>query len=358
VILTVRPQEKASLERRVIDAAEAALAEQQYVSAIDVLVGMRLLAMSNVNSWRKGRLEHLEEMVQGSAEKVITSLSIFQRWAVEKGLKPIETRYVRQGREGSIDLKFTIEGDPGLEKFFRTHWVSTALSERQQRKLQEKQEKTEIVVFQVVRDTKCAECGTEIDKDDFLWMDAQQPLCMACAGLGDLEFLPSGDTALTRRAGKYSARRAVVVRFSRSRGRYERQGVLVETAALEKAEQECAGDASERASDRARNAARRAEDDRALVKRMTEEMRALFPRCPPDEVAAIARHTAQRGSGRVGRTAAGRKLDPQALTAAVVAAVRHRHTNYDELLLSGFDREGARQRVARRVDETLDSWRQ
>ena len=59
------------------------------------------------------------------------------------------------------------------------------------------------------------------------------------AALDDLEYLPAGDAALTRRAAKYSGRTAVVVRFSRSRGRYERQGILVEETALKKAELEC-----------------------------------------------------------------------------------------------------------------------
>ena len=45
---------------------------------------------------------------------------------------------------------------------------------------------------------------------------------------GRPRLLPAGDMALTRRATKYSGKSATVVRFSRSRGRYERQGILVE----------------------------------------------------------------------------------------------------------------------------------
>jgi hypothetical protein len=63
---------------------------------------------------------------------------------------------------------------------------------------------------------------------------------MDCAGLADLEFLPSGDAALTRTATKYSGETVVVVRFSRARKRYERRGILVEKAALERAEHELA----------------------------------------------------------------------------------------------------------------------
>jgi hypothetical protein len=62
---------------------------------------------------------------------------------------------------------------------------------------------------------------------------------MECADPDHLEFLPSGDAALTRRSRKYSTLSAVVVRFSRARKRYERQGLLVEPAGLERAEEEC-----------------------------------------------------------------------------------------------------------------------
>ena len=138
-----------------------------------------------------------------------------------------------------------------------------------------------------------------------------------CAGLEDLEFLPSGDAALTRRATKYSGRLAVVVRFSRSRGRYERQGILVEIDALEKAEQECAEDADERAA--AGSAGRRAARTRSRIGYPDDETnKTLFPGCPPGDAAAIAQHTAVRGSGRVGRTAAGRTLEERDLTAAVL----------------------------------------
>jgi len=90
---------------------------------------------------------------------------------------------------------------------------------------------------------------------------------------------------------------------------------------------------------------------------MAQRIREIYPRCPPAEAQGIAEHTAVRGSGRVGRTAAGRGLEEQALMLAVVAAVRHRHTDYDALLASGLDRVLARERVRDRVEETLAAWR-
>jgi hypothetical protein len=90
---------------------------------------------------------------------------------------------------------------------------------------------------------------------------------------------------------------------------------------------------------------------------MTKQMATLFPSFPPQDAAAIAQHTAVRGSGRVGRTAAGRDLEERALAAAVAAAVRHKHTEYDALLAAGLDRSIARQQVADQVHAILAAWR-
>ena len=349
---------KLTLEERVARAAEAALLRQHYVSAIDVLCGMGLLLPMHVDSWRKGRVDYLERVIQGNLHKISSSMEIFRRWAREKGLKPSETGYVRTARSGTIPLQFSKSGDPAIEKNYSTHYISPALSERKQEKLQEKLNRApEPVVFQTLRDAQCSECGAEMDPGAFLLMEAEQALCLACAGLGDLEFLAAGDVALTRRASKHSSRNAVVVRFSRTRKRYERQGVLVETSALEKAERECAEDADERAAGRAREAVRRGQEDRKLVARMAKQIGVLFPGCPAHELAVIAEHTAARGSGRVRRTEAGRNLEERALTAAVVAAVRHNHTEYDKLLAQGMDRVATRESVRAKIDEILAAWR-
>jgi hypothetical protein len=140
-------------------------------------------------------------------------------------------------------------------------------------------------------------------------------------------------------------------------GRYERQGSLVEESALQKAEQECLADADQRAARREREEVRRNEQDHDLAARVAGVIRELFPGCPPVEVTAIAAHATLRGSGRVGRTAAGKALEEGALTAAVIAAIRHNHTNYDELLMNGSGRPDARDAVRDDVARTLDLWR-
>ena len=55
-------------------------------------------------------------------------------------------------------------------------------------------------------------------------------------------------------------------------------------------------------------------------------------------------------------SAAGRSLDEQAITLAVVASVRHEDTDYDSLLMSGVGREMARDRIRPAVDRVLSVW--
>lgn len=215
-------------------------------------------------------------------------------------------------------------------------------------------ERPELLVIAPLKDWTCTGCG---GTDDFLQMVDAGPLCMTCADLDHLIFLPRGDTALTRRAKKASGLSAVVVRWSRARKRYERQGLLVEEPAVAQAEAACLADDDARARQRERAAVRRNAQDVDLVSRMVAEIVRLFPACPPARAEAIAAHTAVRGSGRVGRSSAGRALDEDAVTAAVVASVRHEDTPYDELLMSGIDRADARARIRPEVDAVLARWR-
>ncbi|MFJ8583192.1 DUF2293 domain-containing protein [Streptomyces sp. NPDC093595] len=213
-----------------------------------------------------------------------------------------------------------------------------------------------IVVIEPLRRRRhCAECRSGPLARMVLEYNA--PLCLDCADLGHLVYLPRGDTALTRRAREASALWAVVVRHNRRRTRYERQGILVEEEALARAEAACLADAEARARRRARDAARRAAEDARFTAALTAEIQRLFPGCPPERAAGIAAHASARGSGRVGRTAAGRALDEGAVTAAVRASVRHLDTEYDALLMRGVPRRQARTRVAPAMEAVLGSWR-
>ncbi|MEW2494387.1 DUF2293 domain-containing protein [Streptomyces nodosus] len=212
-----------------------------------------------------------------------------------------------------------------------------------------------LVVVQPLRRRHCAACRR--GPQPLLVVEERRPRCLDCADLGHLVFLPRGDTALTRRSREASVLSAVVVRFDRRHGRYERQGVLVEEEALALAEERCLADAEARRRRRARDARRRAVQDLRFTEAFAGEIRRLFPGCPAGRAQTIAAHASLRGSGRVGRSAAGRALSPEAVTAAVRASVRHRETAYDRLLMEGVPRPEARRRIADGVESVLRSWR-
>src|SRR5512137_2258505 len=110
-------------------------------------------------------------------------------------------------------------------------------------------------VFISNRDSTCDECGESLGHHAWITLNRERgALCLTCADLDHLVFLPSGDPALTRRAKKKSRLHAVVLQWSRTRKRYERQGLLVEEDALEQAETECLADAEIRQAKRIRDA--------------------------------------------------------------------------------------------------------
>jgi hypothetical protein len=214
----------------------------------------------------------------------------------------------------------------------------------------------EIVVFSVVNASTCSSCGADIGKGALLRLENQRPLCLTCADLDHLVFLPAGDTALSRRSRKQSALSAVVVRFSRTRKRYERQGLLVELPALERAEQDCLDDEEQRARARERAELARERADAKYVQAFAAQVQAAYPGCPAEEAEAIASHACQKYSGRVGRSAAARQFDPEAIKLAVTAHVRHRHSQYDKYLGLGWERGEARRAVGGAVQEVLERW--
>lgn len=211
------------------------------------------------------------------------------------------------------------------------------------------------VVVEPLRRRRCSECRQ--GPLERMIVEYNQPVCLDCADLGHLVFLRRGDTALTRRAREQSALWAVVVRHNRRRTRYERQGLLVEEAALARAEAACLADAEARARRRARDGERRAVRDAGVTEALRAEILRLFPAMPPERAVEIAVHASAKGSGRVGRTAAGRALDRGAVTAAVRASVRHVDTPYDALLMSGVPRHQARTRVSTAIETVLRAWR-
>jgi hypothetical protein len=227
----MNPKNRAALSDRIVKAAEASLAAQHYVAPIDVFRRIGWLDPNSEREWRQGRLDYLERKVQANLSRISEAMHLFRSWAREKGLKPSETRYVAR-TPARPALRFSASGQPNVEREYRTHWVSPELSEKKRERLAEKANRPPelVAIVPLNHDWKCHRCG---GTGDLLIMENPGPACLRCLGLDDLEFLPSGDASLSRQAKSKSARFAVVVRFSRTRRRYERQGLLVEAEVLE-----------------------------------------------------------------------------------------------------------------------------
>jgi hypothetical protein len=291
----------------------------------------------------------IEEMAQVDVVHIADTVRLLGIWAREQGLIASEADYRSTSKEHR-PLRFTRDADPELERALRTHWARPG---RKDEAPEQPSRPAPPVAIMPLREWTCRDCGVS---GDLLVMDGPGPLCLTCADLDHLVYLPAGDTALTRRATKASTLSAVVVRFSRSRKRYERQGILVEEPALEAAEASCLADADVRERRRARAAARQPLEDERFHARFAAAILEQFPGCPAERAAGIARHAGQRGSGRVGRSRAGRAVDPEAVRLAVRASVRHQDTDYDLRLMGGEGRMEARERVGVLVDAILERW--
>jgi hypothetical protein len=230
------PKNRGKLADRIIKAAETSLAAQHYVSPIGVLVGIGWLDPGAEKRWRQGQIDCLEGAVQTNLPRISEAMKLFRSWASNKGLLASETDYVARTPQRQ-KLRFSRSRNPTIERLYRTRWVSPELSERKRERLAEKASRApELVVIQPLNtEWTCHRCG---GTGGLLVMENPGPACLRCVGLDDLEFLPAGDASLTRRVKAKSARSAVVVRFSRSRRRYERQGLLVEPAGLAEAQAE------------------------------------------------------------------------------------------------------------------------
>ena len=212
-------------------------------------------------------------------------------------------------------------------------------------------------VFITARESVCDECGEELGHKAWIMLAGDRgALCLACADLDHLVFLPAGDTAVTRRARKHSTLTAVVLNWSQARKRYERQGLLVEAQALEQAEKECLADAQVRTRRRQREAERRADLDQQYVARFAARVRELYPHCPAGREMVIAEHACLKYSGRVGRTASAKSLADDAVDLAVIAHIRHAETQYDQLLRQYWDLCDARASITDEVRSVRAKW--
>jgi hypothetical protein len=70
----------------------------------------------------------------------------------------------------------------------------------------------------------------------------------------------------------------------------------------------------------------------------------------------IAEHACLEYSGRVGRSAAAKAFEEEAVRLAVAAHIRHVETPYNELLAGAWDRREACRQIEAQDRSALDNW--
>ena len=353
------PNKKQNLRERVAEVAEQCIGAEDAVGILDVFMGLGFLHPSHFEAWKKGMqyIPVLDDWIQCGEKKRNLATEYFLAWVHEQTLEPFEITYEKNVRQGTRPLRLTHGNDESCESLYRTKFRRAGLTVGQEERIEKKSNRIpDLLVYAHSRsESKCSECGSSLE-GELLYLENGNALCIDCADMAHLVFLPRGNATLTRRAKKFSSLSAIVLRFNRRRRRYERQGTLVTSEAIEQAEASCEADSDQRAKQRQRSAARSARFDAKLVEEMAELILTNYPSCPTSEAKQIATHTAERGSGRVGRSAAGRALSPDAINLAVRAWIRHQHTNYDSLLMQGVERQLARQQIADAVNSKTQEW--
>jgi hypothetical protein len=172
-------------------------------------------------------LAHLEVAASGDPESWAVAMEVFHLWGEERGLERTLVDYPSMNRAGVRYLRFTETGDRIIEDLYRTAYVS-AVGPREAI-----EGPAEAVVYKTTRESSCARCSREMYAGAFLFLDGKHALCLQCAGMDQLVFLPAGDAQLTRKARQLSEKFAVVLRYSRGFERYERVGILVEPDAVD-----------------------------------------------------------------------------------------------------------------------------
>ncbi|MDR3478605.1 MAG: hypothetical protein P4M14_11310 [Gammaproteobacteria bacterium] len=156
---------RTNIEKRAIQAAEAALHQQQYVCPIDIFVGMGLLQPIQVQEWLRGKIPYLEQVIQGDISKISFAMECFRKWAREKNLKPLKIIYLIRTKGPKKEAQFSKSGDLSIEEAYSIHYISPTLSEKKRQQLQEKLEKPpELISHIITSDSQCSTCKTTLLK--------------------------------------------------------------------------------------------------------------------------------------------------------------------------------------------------
>lgn len=185
---------QSNLRVRVVQAAETVLKRNGSVGPLELFQQMGFLQPVHVEEWRKGNEFYhvLDNWIQVGPEKFQKTIEYFQDWTKARGQRPIRASYIRRSPRGIEELRITEAGDPEWERFYRTHYAPGDLPAKKATRLTARLNKaTELVVFEKVSEEgACSECGAELTRGQFLFMERHQPLAVPAPIWTDSSFCP------------------------------------------------------------------------------------------------------------------------------------------------------------------------
>jgi hypothetical protein len=121
--VTVQDFRRGPMFPRIERAVASILARGKIAALVDVLVKMDLLAPSDLDDWRFGRVPHLERVARGGLSCLSRLLHILGFHCHDLNLVPSHTAYVKGGKGPRTPLRFTKTGDERLEKIYARHFA-------------------------------------------------------------------------------------------------------------------------------------------------------------------------------------------------------------------------------------------
>lgn len=128
--VTVGTYRKDKLYPKVVRAVATLLKESDEISPVALLMQVGNLTPKDHDAWRRGRLEYLERVFQGSLSKANRYLRILGFHAHDLNMVPSQHTYKQHGKKRI--LRFSRSGDAGVEKSYARHFRWNQSQEKKQ----------------------------------------------------------------------------------------------------------------------------------------------------------------------------------------------------------------------------------
>lgn len=109
--------------KKVTTAVGRLLKDRSVVVPVEVFIQMGYLTKEDYESWRFGRILHLERVIKCNLSKANRILRIIRLHAEDRGLRSSHTVYKKWGKRKKISLRFSRSDHSTIEELYSTHYV-------------------------------------------------------------------------------------------------------------------------------------------------------------------------------------------------------------------------------------------